>query len=141
MPCTVKDHRRARFVELLNGPFKGDRAAFMRAARLTKGRITQLLDPEQPFGDTAARRLIERLHLPQDYFDSTAPSAAGQAVADAYEKMSPGQQELFLRLLEASFGAPVVGRPKELGHSDFMDIELDFGEENGRRAAQKDHQR
>jgi hypothetical protein len=43
-----------------------------------------------------------------------------------YDRMSTGQQELFLKLLEASFGADPRGRPEELGHSDHMDLDLDL---------------
>jgi len=127
----VKDYRRARFLELLNVRFRGNRAALMRATGLTNGRLTQLIDPDEPFGDTAARRLVEKLGLEAGYFDPPkvgdhAPSAAGFAVAMTYDRMSPGQQELFLKLLEASFGAAPSERPKELGHSDMMDLDIDL---------------
>lgn len=42
----------------------------MRETGLTKGRLSQLLDPEEPFGDVAARRLEERLRLEPGYFDT-----------------------------------------------------------------------
>lgn len=143
MPTVVKSYRRQRFLELLKGPFKGDRAAFATASGLTNGRITQLLDPNEPFGDTAARRLIERLGLPADYFDppmaGQTPSPAGLAVGATYDKMKPEQQKLFLKLLEASFGALEEDRPREFGHSDAMDIELELPpvEEDKKRGEEK----
>lgn len=42
----------------------------MKESGLTKGRLSQLLDPELPFGDVAARNLEERLRLEPGYFDA-----------------------------------------------------------------------
>lgn len=65
----MKELRRERLKALLNGPrFNGDRAAFCTAADITNGRLTQLLDPDQPFGDVAERNLREDLNLPDDFF-------------------------------------------------------------------------
>jgi len=66
-------HRRRRFSAYLSGPLKGDRALLIRKTGLTKGRISQLLDTDLPFGERAAARLAERLGLPEDYFEHEAP--------------------------------------------------------------------
>lgn len=87
---TMKEARRARLIELFNTKYGGDRARFMRAVGLTKGRITQLFDEEEPFGEIAARRLAERLSLPGNYFERSAPVA---------EERDPGVET-------ASFAAP-----------------------------------
>lgn len=42
----------------------------MKESGLTKGRLSQLLKPGEPFGDVAARNLEERLHLDPGYFDA-----------------------------------------------------------------------
>ena len=42
----------------------------MKASGLSKGRLTQLLDDDEPFGDVAARNLEQRLMLDPGYFDS-----------------------------------------------------------------------
>lgn len=52
----------------------------MKKSGLSKGRLSQLLDPEQPFGDTAARNLEERLHLEPGYFDTMNASTVEWAV-------------------------------------------------------------
>lgn len=62
--------RRQKLQELLSRQFKGDRGAFLKASKLSKGRLTQLLDPSQPFGDVAARNLEDRLQLDPGYFDT-----------------------------------------------------------------------
>lgn len=62
--------RRQKLRELLSRQFKGDRGAFLTASGLTKGRLTQLLDPNEPFGDVAARNLEDRLQLEPGYFDA-----------------------------------------------------------------------
>ena len=52
----------------------------MEKSGLSKGRLSQLLDPEQPFGDVAARRLVHRLDLPEDYFDTMDAETLAWAV-------------------------------------------------------------
>jgi hypothetical protein len=42
----------------------------LEASGLSKGRLSQLLDPDQPFADTAARNLEDRLNLEPGYFDA-----------------------------------------------------------------------
>lgn len=53
----------------------------MQKSGLTKGRLSQLLDPEEPFGDVAARNLAERLKLPPGYFDQMDAQTLQWAVA------------------------------------------------------------
>lgn len=62
--------RRQKLKLLLEERYKSDRGAFLKASGLSKGRLSQLLDPEQPFGDTAARNLEDRLALDPGYFDA-----------------------------------------------------------------------
>ena len=53
----MKKLRRLRLTALLAGPrFNGDRQAFLRATGLSKGRLTQLLNPFEPFGDAFQAR-------------------------------------------------------------------------------------
>lgn len=66
----MHDLRRQRLRDLIDTRFRGDRGAFLSAAGLSKGRLSQLLDPNMPFGDNAARNLEERLELPAGYFDT-----------------------------------------------------------------------
>lgn len=91
----MKDLRKRRLRELLDKRFKGDRAAFMKSAELTKGRVAQLLDKDEPFGDVAAQRLQEKLGLPKGYFDNPqdpetlagAPSAASLRLTEQEIKL------------------------------------------------------
>jgi hypothetical protein len=62
--------RRYKLSLLLAEHFNGDRGGFLKKAGLTKGRLSQLLDPNTPFGDVAARNLEQRLDLPPGYFDA-----------------------------------------------------------------------
>jgi len=62
--------RRQRLLDLFDGPrFKNDRAKLIRESGVSKGRISQLFDPRQAFGERAARDLAARLALPPNYFD------------------------------------------------------------------------
>ncbi len=66
----MKEIRRSRLHALLTGPrFGGDRSKFCAEADITNGRLSQLLDPKEPFGDVAAKNLAEKLALPEGYFD------------------------------------------------------------------------
>lgn len=62
--------RKQKLVHLIATTYGDDRGTFLRASGLSKGRLSQLLDPEQPFGEVAARNLEERLRLPAGYFDA-----------------------------------------------------------------------
>jgi hypothetical protein len=62
--------RKQKLRDLLERVYKGERGRFLKESRLSKGRVTQLLDPKEPFGDVAARNLEGRLKLPVGYFDS-----------------------------------------------------------------------
>lgn len=62
--------RRQKLRALIADRFGGNRGEFLKASGLTKGRLSQLLKAGEPFGDTAARNLEDRLHLEPGYFDS-----------------------------------------------------------------------
>jgi len=65
----MKETRRENLRKLLASPrFNGDRAKFCLDAHITKGRLAQLLDDAQPFGDGAERNLIEKLNLDAGFF-------------------------------------------------------------------------
>jgi hypothetical protein len=79
--------RRHKLLDLLTCQFKGDRGALLKASGLTKGRLSQLLDDSQPFGDVAARNLEARLSLDPGYFDSMDQRTVGFALA--FERLPP----------------------------------------------------
>jgi SOS-response transcriptional repressor LexA len=66
----MDQHRKRRLAHLIKSRYNDSQAELARDAKLTEGRITQLLDPDQPFGERAARSLVERLRLDDDrYFE------------------------------------------------------------------------
>jgi len=72
--------RKRRLQALIDGkPYLGNQSAFAEKAGLTKGRITQLLDPSESFGERSARNVAAALRLPDDYFDGQAEPAAKAA--------------------------------------------------------------
>lgn len=78
----------------------------MSASGLSKGRLSQLLDPTQPFGDVAARNLEERLCLEPGYFD--AMDARTLRFAMAFETLPDDVKERWEQLaalLKPSDGA------------------------------------
>lgn len=88
--------RRQKLQTLLRLKFKDDRGAFLKASGLTKGRLSQLLDPEQPFGDVAARNLETRLKLDPGFFDSMDERTVQFAML--FESLPPHQKERWEQL-------------------------------------------
>lgn len=66
----MKNPRRLAFLAWFQSEYKGDdaRARFMADTGLTKGRVSQLFDENQPFGERAAIALAIRLRLDEDTF-------------------------------------------------------------------------
>lgn len=89
----MKDDRRARLAKLVETVYKGDRGKFMKASGLSKGRVSQLLDKDEPFGDVAALRLARKLGLRLDYFDRSdeqaEPPLGANESAPAYGPTPP----------------------------------------------------
>lgn len=74
------DQHRKKRLELLiaSPPYNGDRTAFIAKSGLSKGRVSQLLDPKEAFGERAGMRLAETLRLPDPrWFDKGAIGDAG----------------------------------------------------------------
>jgi SOS-response transcriptional repressor LexA len=65
----MDSHRKARLQTLIATRFKGDRKAFGEAVGLSKGRVSQLLDEDEAFGERAAASLVAKLQLPDRWFD------------------------------------------------------------------------
>lgn len=62
--------RKYKLGALIAERFGGDRGPFLKTTKLSKGRLSQLLDPDEPFGEVAARNLEKRLRLDPGYFDT-----------------------------------------------------------------------
>ena len=98
---SMRETRRAILQSLLSGPrYGGDRAAFCAAAGITNGRLSQLLDPAQQFGDVAARNLCDKLGLPAGYFDATTsdPSQSDESGLDYWLSKIPRSHPLHERI-------------------------------------------
>jgi len=95
--------RRSKLRHLLEVQFKGDMGAFLKKSGLTKGRLSQLLDPSEPFGDVAARNLAERLQLPPGYFDAMDAQTLQWAVA--FDALPPAIKEKWAELVKM-LGSP-----------------------------------
>lgn len=78
----MDDERRARLIAWFQGPpFKGDRAKFIERSKYTKGRVTQLFDPKEPFGEKAAREVERRLALPPRFLDAAVQATSPPSVS------------------------------------------------------------
>lgn len=65
----MEKRRKKRLREYIDNDLQGDRGALIGRSGLSKGRITQLLDDDEAFGERAARSLEQKLHLRSGYFD------------------------------------------------------------------------
>jgi hypothetical protein len=90
--------RRSKLRHLLEVDFRGDRGAFLNKSKLSKGRLSQLLDPNEPFGDTAARNLETRLQLEPGYFDAMNASTVEWAVK--FDALPPEVKARWTQLVE-----------------------------------------
>lgn len=102
--CMADKERRAALRQYIAN-LQGGRAEFHKRVGLTAGRITQLLDDEQPFGERAALAIARKLRLPDDYFERK-PGAFGllpehMALIHAYDALLPEQQRAVLADLQA----------------------------------------
>lgn len=92
--------RRQKLQHLLNTKFGSDRQRLIQAAQMTKGRLSQLLDPELPFGEKAARNLEARLGLSAGYFDNMDPRTLAWATTfDALPENVKAQWEHLAKML------------------------------------------
>ena len=66
----ITQHRKARLRALIDSAtYGGSQASFAKAAGLTEGRVSQLLDPNQSFGERSARNVATELRLGERYFE------------------------------------------------------------------------
>jgi hypothetical protein len=73
--------RRQKLRVLLRDAFNNDRGRFLEQSGITKGRLSQLLNDDEPFGDVAARNLESKLHLEPGFFDAMDQRTVEFAVA------------------------------------------------------------
>lgn len=109
--------RRRRLAVLIATRYKGDRSLLINESGLSKGRITQLLDAQEAFGERAARSLEERLQLAAGWLDQDdtenvepAPDVLGGVPliswiqagdwAEASDPFQPGDAEAWIPSLK-----------------------------------------
>lgn len=73
--------RKQQLKALIKSRFEDSQQKFADFIKISKGRISQLLDEDKPFGERAARGLVERINrsgiaLPDGYFESTSGMGA-----------------------------------------------------------------
>jgi hypothetical protein len=85
----LTQHRKKRLEQLIAAaPYNGDRALFLKKVQLTKGRLSQILDSKEVFGELSAMRMAQKLGLDARYFESGAP---GKPIAWPFTLVTPSQ--------------------------------------------------
>lgn len=119
----MENPRRRRFIEwyTLNYPAGAEgRKRFMADTTksgekaISKGRVSQLFDDEQQFGEDAAKKLAVRLGKPEDFFLPSSTTAGNtqnlddEAIrfAEAYQKMTPEQRATLHLLYHVAEAGP-----------------------------------
>lgn len=118
----MKEIRRLRLKNLLAGkPYYGDRQKFLADSGITKGRLAQLLNDKEPFGDVAGRNLAESLGLGGAYFD------AQEAVVDVLDDWRLQASPTSLTVID---GLTMLAQMNKLSEQDWAQIHtfiLKFG--------------
>lgn len=106
-------HRKRRLRALIDGsPYSGSQASFAKAAGLTEGRVSQLLDPNQSFGERSARNVASELRLGDRYFEEGFGATVIEGVVSS-EVGEPVHLKAIKRI-------PVIGDVKG-GHDGFLE--------------------
>lgn len=106
----IQLHRREKLTSLLSGPmFKGDRGLFCETASIFKGRLSQLLDEQEPFGDVAASNLATSIGLGFGYFNAFEFDAVEGSGED--DVVVPAQSEVKAYLNQR--GDIILSRPRD----------------------------
>ena len=108
------DARRRRFLAYFRTTLSGDRGRLIAKTGYTKGRVSQLFDDAQPFGERAASSLAGRLGLPADYFErdtSSSLSTEALELAAQYDAMNHGERSRLQLLLQAARDSVHSPRP------------------------------
>lgn len=107
-------HRKDRLRALIEGkPYAGNQAEFGRKAGLTKARITQLLNPDEPFGERAAESLCAKLELSPRWFEQGL--ATGEGEMQPTGGALPAPALLTRELIEGAVRVPVLANAASMG--------------------------
>lgn len=89
-------NRKQRLKALIDNRFEGNQQRFADCAAMSKGRVSQLLDDDEPFGERAAKNILAKLSragvsLPDNYFDAQQVASAAPSDDVAPAKITPQQ--------------------------------------------------
>lgn len=103
--------RRERLLALVEREFGGDKGRLTRVLTsrgMTKGRVSQLFDERQPFGERAAENLARKLGKVADYFTYPSFEDRGSSASEppAFYRASPQGQGGRLKVTEVLRAAP-----------------------------------
>lgn len=131
MPSESDARRRAILRDYLQVHLRGDRGRLIQKSGLSKGRITQLLDEEEPFGERAAQALARRLRLHAQFFEGQPaapvaghlsvgePAAPGHDLLLKWRLLIPEQREEIMAKID------VLVRQNRLAHDQIEAMGLD----------------
>ena len=90
-------HRKARLLKLVErAPYRGNQQVFAAKVGLSKGRISQMLDPDESFGERSARALASKLRLDDRYFEDGFAAGEGRENAGAAPRhMDEGERFVY----------------------------------------------
>lgn len=118
----LTQHRKRRLRSLIDSSYGSSQSSFAKAAGLTEGRVSQLLDPNQSFGERSARNIASEMRLSDRYFEE---GFAATAVSDLLS--SEVGDALQLKAIKR---IPVIGDVKggDEGYLEELEHPVGFGE-------------
>ena len=91
---SLTKHRKTRLLALVEGaPYNGNQQVFAEKAKLSKGRISQMLDPDHSFGERSARALAGKLKLDEHYFENSFSQPEARETFGATTAPTPDRRE------------------------------------------------
>lgn len=136
--------RRALFVLWFSGaPMHGDRALLMKKINLSKGRVTQLLDDDEPFGERAARSLAVKLGLRPGAFEPASSGWPFKALTiEQWDTISQEVRDAAeAGLLSAAHGVRLVKSNDKIDDSDVSGVRSLDAEVTASRESTKNDRR
>lgn len=119
----ITQHRKQRLRALIDSSsYSGSQASFAKATGLTEGRVSQLLDPGQSFGERSARNIATVLDLGDRYFEE------GFGIGSMVELLSSDIGDALS--LKAIKKIPVIGEVKggDDGYLEELEYPVGFGD-------------
>lgn len=130
------ERRKKRLKTLIDERFSGSQRLITEAMEWSSGRCSQLLSEKHPFGEDAAKKIIEKLGLDEDYFDRELGESKQTVTVLEKQDMAMALFNAYtalVKVLSKNGSLSVADLSNEIGNT------LDFRRSNGIESADQNH--